>query len=284
MTKPTEFDAFLKALGPLALVERDARQNLLKNDAPEFSALSFFRSSETISTEILAYFLRPSAQHGQNSMFLETFLEVLGVLPKGSKVHSADVQINVPCRVLARRRFMDNFIRLRSDHEDYLVVIESKSHDTDDQIGQVADYLQFLKDSVPLNAYKRLFYLSNTGEPPDPKSIPRELWDQEETAGICHAENYKAKVNEWVKLSKSRCSSGKLRNFLEDFAAFVNLEDENTMTRRESEFGQRIEEIISARAEADDGGDFEAIMRIYEMHDEIWEQANQSALSEFVND
>jgi len=54
---------------PLALEDYVARQRHMAEEAPDFHALSFFHSRETIVSEIIGYLLKPTAQHGRGNCF-----------------------------------------------------------------------------------------------------------------------------------------------------------------------------------------------------------------------
>jgi hypothetical protein len=151
MTDIASLDSFLARIGPLASQDFAQRQRRLAEEAPEFRALSFFRSREVLVSQILTYLLNPYATHGQGPIFLRAFLEVLGV--KVGILQSVVVQSEALCFTLPDRRRLDIQIRFTSDSIDHVIVIESKSHFARDQQNQVLDYLSHLRSAFPYSRH-----------------------------------------------------------------------------------------------------------------------------------
>jgi hypothetical protein len=285
------FDLLLGEIGPLAAEARAETQRRAMMEAPEFRALSFFRPGEVIATDILAYLLTPSAPHGQTDRFLKSFLSILGLDLGISAILSVSVKTNAPCYTLGARNreqplkrplvetptidftersgypLMDILIEFRIDKDDYVVVIESKSHGAGDQPNQVRDYLRHIRTAYRLRK-KYLFYL-NDGQPPQPISILREDWSAGVKDGICQDKAYQEVMESWIK----ECcinSPSRLQFFLIDFAAYLDLEAHNTVAI-DSQVRTRVADIIDKQVDAENSHShqLDAILAIYEMHQSI---------------
>jgi hypothetical protein len=279
-------DSFWMELSDVAVNDRRARLFRLKNEAPRFSALAFFKSGEVVATEILADLLTPTAPHGQGYSFLEKFLHALGSPPPGKPNHVV-IETNAPCYTFRsagcitsadpqpRRKMMDIVIeyRVANPDMDYVVVIESKSHGADDQDWQIRDYLQYIEKVYPRH-HKSLFYL-NDGQPPSEASIPKHEWDAAVSHDVCHAKSYLDVMQTWVKSCMDICAAPKVRAFLRDFAEFIKVETMMT-DGVESQTSNRIDEIISSSSTdsaSNNEAFLEALLAIYALHDHIWEKA-----------
>jgi hypothetical protein len=295
MNDSSMFDIFLKDIGPLAAQDHKIRQKVLMEQAPGFQALSFFRSGEVVATNILAYLLTPSAAHGQQDLFLKTFLSALHINLGHHELHSVIVETNAPCYTLkaGRRdpdellelseqdpslsiggygyRMMDILIQLKADDE-CVIVIESKSHGAGDPKNQINDYLEHICKAYPARR-KYLPYMKD-GEPPGGESIDLAKWNAiVDGHRICHEVDFRKVMITWLELCQAKCVAPKIGFFLRDFAAFLNLEIPK-MIPTDTQIGQRVTQIIDAAAVNADGdnAEFYSLVAIYEMHEEIWKR------------
>jgi hypothetical protein len=239
---------------------------------PEFQALSFFSPGEVISTKILSYLLNPHALHGQGDMFLNTFLDALEIDLERKKPQSVVVSAP-PFYTDARRRQLDILILFRAGDTEYAVVVESKSHGAPDREDQMRDYLRWLRLTYP-SRQKQLVYLKDGTRPSD-KSISVSEWDEGRIDGICSALSFRDVMDVWLKRSERACRVDKLKLFLEDFASFMGLGEKGEDVM--SAVGKRIVAILREKANEHGSSavsdDFEGVLAIYDLHNEIWKTA-----------
>jgi hypothetical protein len=271
MTDTSILEAFLAQIGPLASDDYAAHQRHTAEEAPEFHALSFFHSRETIVSQIIGYLLKPTAQHGQGQLFLKAFLDALDL--KCENARSVTVQVEPPCYTLSSRRRMDILIRFTADSVDYAIAIESKSHFAGDLKNQVHDYLRHLRSAFP-GATVRLFYL-NYGKEPNESSIKKSEWIKARALGLCDARDFQTVIADWVK----RCCNDtriapRLKYFLNDFAAFAGVEKERSMVD-DGAVQKHVERIIKQSAsDVDDASsELDGVLAIYALHEKIWQYA-----------
>jgi hypothetical protein len=110
--------------------------------------------------------------------------------------------------------------------------------------------------------------------PPNKKSIEPAKWDLTVNGHrICYPVDFAGVMKTWIKNCLDKCTAPKIRFFLQDFAAFLNLEIDK-MVPADTKMSQRVVEIIDAAAAKSNTEDskFTSIMAIYEMHEEIWKR------------
>jgi hypothetical protein len=276
MTDTSTLDAFLARIGPLAAVDHAVRQRHAAEEAPEFHALSFFHSRETIVSQIIGYLLRPTAEHGQGQLFLKAFMEALDL--KCESARSVTIQVEPPCYTLSSRRRMDILIRFVTNGAENILAIESKSHFAGDQDAQVRDYLAHLRKAYPHASLCRLCYLNN-GNAPDEKSITNIEWDSAVSDGRCKACNFQEVMSKWLATCCRRLESPKIRIFLGDFAAFIGIKEEKTMEIG-NEVRTKVFEILENRRSTQESisPDCEAIMAMYALHLDIWQRVFEGCM------
>jgi hypothetical protein len=288
MNDAAHLDVLLKGIGPSANHDRRTRDSIRRCEAPDFRALSFFPRGEVVETEIVAYLLNPGATHGQHDVFLKIFLEVLSLEIAGRDLESVVVQTNSPCFTSPRRReilstdgsegildkevysyrLMDILIKVKADGKDYVIAIESKSRNANDQPDQMKHYFQHVCTAYP-TIRKYLIYLKDGSTP---KSIDESVWiSQVDGERICYSYNFDEVMSNWLRLCRLKCEAPRIAFFLQDFEAFLNTEELDMQTVN-GQTKSRIEEIISIASNNGEGTDsnFEAMLSIYDMHEDMW--------------
>jgi hypothetical protein len=271
MTDASILEAFLARIGPLASEDYAAHQRHTAEEAPEFRALSFFHARETIVSQIIGYLLKPTAQHGQGQLFFKAFLTALDL--KCENARSVTVQVEPPCYTLGSRRRMDILIRFVTNGAENILAIESKSHFAGDQDYQVQDYLEHLRSAYRHASFCRLYYLKNAKAPED-TSISKDKWDSAVSEGRCKACSFREVMSVWLVRCRSEVRSQKIRAFLDDFAAFIGLNEENVMANGNKVRGRVIEILEKRRSNPEDvSPDFEALLAVYALHLDVWNEA-----------
>ncbi len=265
-----ECELFLTRLSPLASEDRAKREQQAAEEAPEFNALSFFKSREEIVSQIIAFLLTPTASHGQGQLFLRAFLSVLKV--PFQTMRSVVVDPESPCYTLPTKRRMDLLILFADESGKTVVVIESKSHFAEDQHNQIKEYLAHINAAYP-RARKHLFYLKDS-QPPTPESISLRDWRAAEASGICAARDFTDVIFEWLKECRKQRMPQRILTFLQDFAQFSGSDKEGTVPIAK---GVRDAVVSIIQRAGSDGGtvssDLDALLALYDLHSEIWESA-----------
>lgn len=110
------------------LPKRIDAQELNARTSCDFNPLRFFSIGETTHSRILAYLLDPRAQHGQGYIFLQIFLEQIGIKDREG-----------PWIVTAEIGRVDVLIK-RYRHPHSAILIENKCHYAIDQPNQLYRY------------------------------------------------------------------------------------------------------------------------------------------------
>jgi hypothetical protein len=145
-----------------------------------FNLIKFFSPGETMHSNLLAYLLNPRAAHGQKNLFLNVFLEKLGI-----ENLNKDREDWI---VTAETGRIDILLRRADPHS--VVIIENKSNFANDQPNQlyrywhqeIYNYMRHKEDSYirnPPAKYYQLIYLSpEHWKTPSLNSISKpEGWD-----------------------------------------------------------------------------------------------------------
>ena len=111
-----------------ALIQEFALQQN-KTSSCDFNVFRIFHPSETIHSYLLANLLNPNAEHGQKNLFLNIFLDMLGIKRYGD---------NENWIVTAEKGRID--ILLKRVHPHAVLVIENKSNYATDQDHQLYRY------------------------------------------------------------------------------------------------------------------------------------------------
>jgi len=107
---------------------REELNKLNKKESILFNGLSFFSRGETLDSILIAKFLDPKSEHGQGSLFLKSFLQLLEI-----EVMDDDNWI-----VTAEKGRIDVLIKTQ-DHSK-VIIIENKSNYAIDQQNQLYRY------------------------------------------------------------------------------------------------------------------------------------------------
>jgi hypothetical protein len=100
-----------------------------KNDSRSFNMLKMFKISENQHSYLLAHLLDPNATHGQNHLFLNAFLDKIGILRERDDENWI---------VSAEKGRIDILLKRMNPHA--VVVIENKSNYAPDQQNQLYRY------------------------------------------------------------------------------------------------------------------------------------------------
>ena len=196
------------------------------------------RTDELGLSAIIADLLKPDANHGQGSLFLQTLLHRLKVNIGASESDFTRTEVVVE-QVIQDQRRIDIYVRIPVTNGTYCLAIENKPYTTDRQ-NQVADYLTHLRKTYADRFL--LIYLSSAGEGPTESSLPRtdlEQWRGHLVVMPYHVQSGNDNVGlddsskdpfeelragcsltDWLATCRVKCQVDRLRWFLGDTETF----------------------------------------------------------------
>jgi hypothetical protein len=229
----TEITTFYNRLNTIKKSIDEVRQSFDVEMAFDFNALKFFNVHENKTSQILAYFMNPSKQHGQGNLFLKLFYQTLydkvqSNILNASIADNAKVKDNpIPhwdlikdkvIRVILEEqthemRRVDILIEI--GNKDFIVGVENKIYTTtEDQESQLKHYSEYL-ENVSKGRYI-LVYLSPKGKVPAEHSINKVdkglLTMQGKYVEINYEDNIIPLVNSW----HIHCRAQRVKSFLQD--------------------------------------------------------------------
>ncbi|MFZ7187748.1 PD-(D/E)XK nuclease family protein [Avibacterium avium] len=191
------------------------RENAKKElyDASSFSPFQFIRNDENGLSEIIAFLLDPSQNHGQQELFLNSLLKYLK-LPEYLSYNN----VSVTCeKATFNNRRHDIFIEgFLHNERQWIVSIENKLRYAADQNSQLEDYWKDINRYCP--KFGCLVYLSPFKQQPSEKSINTNSWKeliQNNQAKVIGAED----LIKW--LEQTPIVAQNIRAFCQSFIQFL---------------------------------------------------------------
>ncbi len=191
--------------------------------AAEFNLIELLVTREEDISRIIAALLDPRGGHGQGSVFLEIFLEKLGI-STDRDVQEATIRREV---TIDGSRRIDILIEFS---DGFMLGIENKPW-AGDQRNQIEDYADFLERLTGGN-YKILF-LGGYRKKPSEWSISRDKRLRLEQQGKLVYKSYADLLLSWLKECLKESESDKVRWFIRDFITWI----ENNFKRIQDDEG-----------------------------------------------
>ncbi len=159
-------------LAPRLASARQLGRELDQHLARRFNVFDYLANDELGLSRIIADLLNPAASHGQDTLFLGEFLNLLRecstLQPPGMR-DQARVRVALEHTIENQRR-IDILVEISGREPLWALAIENKPY-AGDQKHQARDYLRHLRKEYKRNFL--LIYLSPTGEGPSEHSIKR---------------------------------------------------------------------------------------------------------------
>lgn len=178
-----------------------------------FNLFKFIHLDENKISEIIVNILNPNGEHGQGTLFLNAFLEIIGIEVKDKKPF-IDTEVLTRQHINNLRR-MDILI----DWIDFGIMIENKPR-YDDKTDQLKNYAEDLRNKYGGKNFI-MVYLSNDGHFPSEVSISKEFREELEINNQFIHITYNVKFKEWVEKCINICQSEKYKWFLKDFLDYT---------------------------------------------------------------
>lgn len=216
----------------------EAKQRFSAQLAPDFCLFNYLRSDEMGISRIIADLLDPNATHGQGSVFLQAFAEILD---QKWICQTTDWHITTEKQANGQRR-----IDIYLESSTCIIGIENKpwAADQDNQLIDYADYLR--KQAV--NKKWLLLYLGN--QTPSEASISKQKLDELTSSGNLICLTF-SELCSWLDVCSIRAKALNVRMFIEEFSNFIrrNINGEMDMSERNevtNEIRKSSSNIISA--------------------------------------
>lgn len=196
---------------------QQVRESISKNDAIEFNVFRYITADENGLSRILADLLNVRDVHGQQTLFLSSFLELVG---RGAwdATSCRFVQCEQQTDALGTKRRIDIVVQ----GERWTLGIENKPSAAD-QPNQVLDYLHELRKRRSVLNDTLLIYLTPEGRRPSIFSIDEHQCDAALQSGELVLLSYQRLVVWLEGLCKNDDIPYRLRVFLFDLQRFISV-------------------------------------------------------------
>ncbi|MCW9733923.1 PD-(D/E)XK nuclease family protein [Avibacterium sp. 20-15] len=234
-------------------------------DASHFSPFQFIRTNENGLSEIIAFLLDPSQNHGQQDLFLNSLLKYLN-LPEYLSYNN----VSVTCeKVTSERGRHDIFIEGFLDNKrQWIISIENKLRYAADQNNQLEDYWENITSYNP--NFCCLIYLSPFKKPPSEQSIDTDRWNkliQDNQAKVIGVED----LIKW--LEQTAIIAPNIRAFCQSFIQFLK-EDIMNETKENNQ-------LLDKLVENPDW--IEAATTLLDLSDNIYKKLEDSLVQQLQN-
>lgn len=191
--------------------------------APAFEYFRYARLDENALSSIFAEMLRPDGSHGQGPVFLQLFLEVLGLdTPSMPRL----VHVATESQANGQRR-IDIVVRA----DDFVIAIENKPWACD-QDNQLRDYAAFVRSLPGVGENWRMVYLSNR-KPEDRSLRAHERKGMAEDGHLVEVDF--RQIAAWVDACAKEARALRIRVFLEELAKFIRRNINRELQMNEAE-------------------------------------------------
>ncbi|MGC9259859.1 MAG: PD-(D/E)XK nuclease family protein [Phycisphaerae bacterium] len=250
----TRLKDFFRELDVAITKVREIRSVYDERIAFNFNSLGFFSPNENKISEILAFFLDPSENHGQKAAFLESFAKHFS-LREALRLLGTDVKVRKQYRT-DKGRLIDIVIVIneKDSKEKYFIGIENKISDrTQDLNGQLSDYAADLRKRSA--GHYTLFYLTPSGHDPAGRSIDGEQSKKLQQSGKLRIVGYEGErgIVGLLEGFEMVCKADNVRAFIRDFQQYVRKEFVGEMEMDEQNVTEKLirktPEIIRYHAE-----------------------------------
>lgn len=198
--------------------QMEQTEKLDRKEANGFNVFDLIKPDENKLSDVLKLLLDPKGGHGQGDLFLKLLFNQLGLGADAKLTKNATVLREAPTHGIEKyRRRMDVFV-----DAGVLLAIENKV-DATDQTDQVKDYLDHLQYCTKRNGKRTvLIYLTPNGR--RPKNFEAADLIAAKECGKLHCWGYHGELREWLESCRENCEARKIRDFITDFIAYIELE------------------------------------------------------------
>ena len=212
-----QLSSFFEGLNSGLASYRQIRSTYNRKIAFDFNSIQFFHIGENKTSDILAFFLDPDANHGQGDSFLRTFLDIVS---KGTNIVTPKTIYKVSTITEHRtdeNRRIDIVIAINDG--EFVVGIENKVGTATDQPKQLEDYAKYLQ-KIALSNFL-LLYLTSEGL--DASEVSMNKCEREELQKVGSLKNisYSDTIIPIFESFTNICEADNVRAFLKDFTCYL---------------------------------------------------------------
>lgn len=207
-----DVDELLGEIGFKIATMREARNRFADQLAPEFRIFDYLRTDEMGLSRCFAALLAPKGTHGQGSVFLQAFLEALGVSEKWPDLSHCEVATERQANGMRR---IDIFLEFPNG----IIGIENKPWACD-QVNQLADYANFLRTFSEERKKQNWLLIFLSDRDPSEESISKDhLLKLHANGNFIHFDY--AETSVWLETCAAKARNGTVRVFVEELAKFI---------------------------------------------------------------
>jgi len=209
----TALDEFYRTVATRIEQFQGERQAADLYEAAGFNVFGYIDPNENCLSDVIHDLLDPSGKHGQGRLFLDLFLEAIGLEPES---------VHPPFRVKREDHTLycsspERRIDITLEAGDWGIGIENKPF-SDEAADQLKDYSLHLRRKYGQRF--TLAYLSGDGS--EPTSLSTTDLAMLQAAQQFTSLAYRIGLHEWLERCTQACKAEKVRWFLRDFAEYVN--------------------------------------------------------------
>jgi len=184
-------------------------------EASDFNVVDILRPNENQLSNIIADLLDPMGKHGQRDLFLNGFLNIIGVSRKHEAQKVKVIREDLTRYIMKPSRRID--ITIDFDSGEFGIGVENKpwAGESEDQI---PDYKEHLKKKYKGDKFM-LVYLSGDGS--EPQSIGKDEREALKQKGRLKVLAYSTDFKDWLEFCYKECKAEKVRWILRDFIDYV---------------------------------------------------------------
>jgi hypothetical protein len=198
--------------------------------APNFSAFNFIPTNETNLSRIIAFLLDPNEIHGQKSLFLHYFIQLINkqiLNTNNNPIHSNNLDITI-VQTEVTTKFIRNKQRridILLHGDNWIIGIENKPYALESE-DQVRDYQEEIGIRYDPSLNKTMIFLSKDNLQPvtanfDKKNVPVILMGYNNFNNDSNSSNNCIFLSDWIETIRNICHVEKIRQFLSDFLVFI---------------------------------------------------------------
>ena len=212
MTSSDDLDDFFSVLNQKLKIHRQTKRQLDRFLSTDFNIFTFIKPDEKRLSNVIANLLNPASSHGQQRVFLNTFLRRIG---KDNLCDAQPPQVATEYPIENPKGSIDVLVDFRA----FVIAIENKPR-ADDGDAQLSNYLAYLK-----NTYKDRFCLIYLTQKDRLRPTSKSIEEDECSRFIQNRKllllSYNPDILEWLRECSQLCESDKFRGFLRDFMNYI---------------------------------------------------------------
>ena len=181
--------------------------------ADGFNVFDFIDPSENVLSDILHFFLDPTASHGQGAMFLQSLIKRVRPDLTIDCTQASVVRESLTYSIRKHRRRIDLLVTL----DDFVLAVENKKF-TGEGRNQIHDYSTHLQN-ISAGRPFCLIFLSRMGA--EASSITPSFARELKAHGRLTSWSWEKDVPSWLRTAHAQCGSAKIQHFLDDFGTYI---------------------------------------------------------------